>query len=81
MYLENINSPSDIQKLNLDELRILADETRDALILKISLAGGHNGPNLGMVEVTTPLHYTMFFIRQLINSSLTFLISLIHIKS
>lgn len=79
MYLENINGPSDIQKLNLDELRILADETRDALIHKISLAGGHNGPNLGMVEV--PLHYTMFFIRQLINSSLTFLISLIHIKS
>lgn len=79
MYLENINGPSDIQKLNLDELRILADETRDALIHKISLAGGHNGPNLGMVEVTTALHY--FFIRQLINSSLTFLISLIHIKS
>ena len=68
MYLENINGPSDIQKLNLDELRILADETHDALIHKISLAGGHNGPNLG-------------FIRQLINSSLTFLISLIHIKS
>lgn len=44
MYLENINGPSDIQKLNLDELRILADETRDALIHKISLAGGHNGP-------------------------------------
>ena len=79
MYLENINGPSDIQKLNLDELRILADETRDALIHKISLAGGHNGPNLGMVEVTTALHYV--FIRQLINSSLTFLISLIHIKS
>lgn len=57
MYLENINGPSDIQKLNLDELRIFADETRDALIHKISLAGGHNGPNLGMVEVTTALHY------------------------
>lgn len=57
MYLENINGPSDIQKLNLDELRILADETRDALIHKISLVGGHNGPNLGMVEVTTALHY------------------------
>ena len=37
MYLENINSPSDIQKLNLDELRILADETRDALIHKFPL--------------------------------------------
>ena len=57
MYLENMNGPSDIQKINLDELRILADETRDALIHKISLVGGHNGPNLGMVEVTTALHY------------------------
>lgn len=37
MYLENMNGPSDIQKINLDELRILADETRDALIHKISL--------------------------------------------
>ena len=57
MYLENINGPEDIKKLNLEELRVLADETRSALINKISNAGGHNGPNLGMVEVTTALHY------------------------
>ncbi len=35
----------------------MADETRKALINKISNAGGHNGPNLGMVEVTVALHY------------------------
>ena len=57
MYLENINGPEDIKKLNLEELRVLADETRSALINKISNAGGHNGPNLGMVEVTVALHY------------------------
>lgn len=57
MYLENINGPEDIKKLKVEELKVLADETRAALINKISKAGGHNGPNLGMVEVTVALHY------------------------
>ena len=57
MYLEKINGPEDIKKLNLEELKILADETKSALINKISNIGGHNGPNLGMVEVTVALHY------------------------
>ena len=57
MYLENINGPEDIKKLKSEELKTLADETRAALINKISNAGGHNGPNLGMVEMTVALHY------------------------
>lgn len=57
MYLEKINGPEDIKKLNLEELKVLADETRSALINKISNAGGHSGPNLGIVEVTVALHY------------------------
>ncbi|MBR1802541.1 MAG: 1-deoxy-D-xylulose-5-phosphate synthase [Clostridia bacterium] len=57
MYLEKINGPEDIKKLSIDELKILADETRKALINKISNAGGHIGPNLGMVEMTVALHY------------------------
>ncbi len=57
MYLENINGPKDIKKLNTEELEVLADETRAALINKISKAGGHSGPNLGMVEMTVALHY------------------------
>lgn len=57
MYLENINGPEDIKKLNIEELKGLADETRSALINKISKAGGHSGPNLGMVEMTVALHY------------------------
>lgn len=57
MYLENINGPEDIKKLEVEELKVLADETRLALINKISQAGGHSGPNLGMVEMTVALHY------------------------
>lgn len=57
MYLEKINNSSDIKKLEVSELQGLANEVREALINKISKAGGHNGPNLGMVEMTVALHY------------------------
>lgn len=57
MFLEKINSPADIKKLAVSDLKTLSDETRAALINKISKAGGHIGPNLGMVEVTVAMHY------------------------
>ncbi len=57
MYLEKINGPEDIKKLNINELGVLADEVRSALINKISKVGGHKGPNLGMVEMSVALHY------------------------
>lgn len=57
MYLEKINGPEDIKKLKVEELQKLADETRNALINRISKVGGHKGPNLGMVEVTVAMHY------------------------
>ena len=57
MYLEKINGPADIKKLSIDELNVLADETRHYLIEKVSNHGGHVGPNLGMVEATVALHY------------------------
>ena len=57
MYLEKINSPADIKKLEVSQLRTLSDETRAALINKISKAGGHQGPNLGVVELTVAFHY------------------------
>ncbi len=57
MYLETINSPADIKKLEVSQLQTLADETRAALINKISKAGGHQGPNLGVVELTVAFHY------------------------
>ena len=57
MYLEHINSPADIKKLEVSQLKTLSDETRAALINKISKAGGHQGPNLGVVELTVAFHY------------------------
>lgn len=57
MYLENINSPVDLKKLGIVQLKTLADEVRKALIKKLSEHGGHIGPNLGMVEMTVALHY------------------------
>ena len=57
MFLEKINSPMDIKKLKIEELKVLADETRAALINKISNAGGHSGPNLGMIEMSVAMHY------------------------
>ena len=51
MYLEKINGPADIKRLEVSQLQTLADETRSALINKISKAGGHQGPNLGVVTI------------------------------
>lgn len=56
MYLEKINGSDDIKKLDDHLLPALADEARTALLNKISHHGGHNGPNLGMVEMTVALH-------------------------
>lgn len=56
-YLINIDSPTDLKKLSLSELPVLADEVREALLNKISEVGGHFGPNFGMVEATIALHY------------------------
>lgn len=57
MYLEKINSPADIKSYSADELKKLAQEIRDALLKKLSIHGGHCGPNFGMVEATIALHY------------------------
>lgn len=57
MYIEKINQPADVKNLNSEQLHILADEMRQALLQKLSKHGGHFGPNLGMVEATIALHY------------------------
>lgn len=56
MYLEKINSPKDIKNLTTPQLEVLAKEMRDALFKKLSIHGGHCGPNFGMVEATIALH-------------------------
>ncbi len=55
--LEKINSPKDLKKMNLEELKVLASDMRGALMNRLSKCGGHFGPNFGMVEATIALHY------------------------
>ena len=57
MYIENIQSPADLKKLDLEALRVVADETRQAVLNRVSKHGGHVGPNLGFVEATVALHF------------------------
>lgn len=57
MYLEKINSPSDLKNLTVGQCETLAGEIREVLIKKASEIGGHLASNLGMVEVTIGLHY------------------------
>ena len=55
-YLENINSPKDVKKLNIDELEALCTEIRELMIKTVSENGGHLASNLGVVELTVALH-------------------------
>jgi len=57
MLLDSINNPSDIKGLNITELNLLAEEIRSVMLEKMSLCGGHFGPNFGFVEATIALHY------------------------
>ncbi len=57
MYLEKINSPKDLKNYSVSEMKELAKEMRAALLKKLSIHGGHCGPNFGMVEATIALHY------------------------
>ncbi|MCL4477926.1 MAG: 1-deoxy-D-xylulose-5-phosphate synthase [Deltaproteobacteria bacterium] len=57
MILEKINNPSDLKKLKLDELVLLADEIRTEIIDTVSVNGGHLSASLGAVELVIALHY------------------------
>lgn len=57
MYLETVKQPTDVKKLEEEQRRELAEEMRAALLKKLSIHGGHFGPNFGMVEATIALHY------------------------
>lgn len=56
MVLEKITDAKDLKQLNRAQLHTLVDEARTVLLNKISQHGGHNGPNLGVVEMTVALH-------------------------
>lgn len=56
MLLEKIQSPSDLKKLQIEELRNLAEEMRETIIDRVSQNGGHLASNLGVIELTIALH-------------------------
>ena len=56
MYIENINGPEDVKKLSEDQLNVLAEEIRDALLKKLSKHGGHFGPNSYMMFPINLIH-------------------------
>ena len=56
MILDRINSPSDLKKLNRQEIDVLASEIRSFLINSVADTGGHLASNLGAVELTLALH-------------------------
>lgn len=55
--LNKISEVEDLKKLNKEELEKLSAEIREVLLKKLSIHGGHFGPNFGMVEATIALHY------------------------
>lgn len=54
--LDGISSPSDIRKLNKNEISLLSEEIRQFLIENTSERGGHLASNLGVVELTLAIH-------------------------
>ena len=57
MFLEKIEGPGDLKKLDITEMSALADEIRQYIIDTVSKTGGHLSSNLGVVELTIALHY------------------------
>ncbi|UCF00415.1 MAG: 1-deoxy-D-xylulose-5-phosphate synthase [Planctomycetota bacterium] len=59
--LEQIDSPDDLKKLSVDQLKVLADDIRRLILGSVSKSGGHLASNLGVVELTLALHYVFDF--------------------
>jgi 1-deoxy-D-xylulose-5-phosphate synthase len=55
--IPHINSPSDLRKLPETQLKAFCEELRQTIIDQVSVNGGHFGASLGVVELTTALHY------------------------
>ena len=55
--LSKLDSPADLRQLPESDVRAVADELRAYLIESVGKSGGHFGAGLGVVELTTVLHY------------------------
>ena len=56
-FLPSINFPKDLRGLDLKDLPKFSDELREYLLYSVGQTGGHFGAGLGVVELTTALHY------------------------
>jgi 1-deoxy-D-xylulose-5-phosphate synthase len=56
-FLNAIDFPEDLRKLDLKDLRVVCTELREFLVDSVSKSGGHFGAGLGTVELTVALHY------------------------
>ena len=59
MFLESINSPQDLKKLNIHQLNTLCAELRQRIVEVVSKNGGHLASSLGAVELIAALHYCL----------------------
>jgi 1-deoxy-D-xylulose-5-phosphate synthase len=55
--LDTVDTPDDLRKLKKEQLRQLSDELRAEMIDAVGTTGGHLGSGLGVVELTTAIHY------------------------
>jgi len=55
--LDTVTIPADLRSLRADQLRQFADELRAETVSAVSVTGGHLGAGLGVVELTTAIHY------------------------
>ncbi|MFN0203900.1 MAG: 1-deoxy-D-xylulose-5-phosphate synthase N-terminal domain-containing protein, partial [Bacteroidia bacterium] len=55
--LAQVNTPEDLRKIPMEKLADFCDELRDFIISTVSVNGGHFGASLGVVELTTAIHY------------------------
>lgn len=58
-YLDQINSPDDLKKLQPDELKVYCAELRHFIIEQLASNPGHLGSSLGVIELTVALHYVL----------------------
>src|SRR6195952_1512177 len=55
--LDTVPTPTELRRLPASQLRQLADELRLETIAAVGVTGGHLGSGLGVVELTTAIHY------------------------
>ena len=55
--LDTVDTPADLRRLQPEQLRQLSDELRNEMISAVGSTGGHLGSGLGVVELTTAIHY------------------------